>query len=536
MNGQISWYGGLSVLRMKGDAFMGNMEKMIRRLQNGNDVRGAAIAAGKEERTLTPGIVSVIAHGFEKWLAEETGKNASDLRIGIGHDSRLTGEELKNASFRGLLHAQLYDCGLISTPAMFQSTLLPASDFDGAVMLTASHLPFNRNGMKFFTKKGSPSHDEMTAILDRACEVAGKYGEEDKEELIRIRQMPESENKPVCIDMTGIYSGHMKELIRKEVNSADYDHPLAGLHIVVDAGNGAAGFFATDILSPLGADISGSICLEPDGTFPVHIPNPENPDAMAAVSAAVRDAAADLGVIFDCDGDRGAVVFADGTPVNRNSLIALLGVIVSETAPGSTIVTDSVTSDELAVFLENLGLRHFRYRRGYKNVIDKGIELNEEGQRCELAIETSGHGAFKENHFSDDGAYIAVKIICRMARLAAEGRRIESLIEDLKVPAESIEVRFAIKDEDFRKTGEQALADLKPYVGTIPGAGIVEPNYEGIRVAFSGEEVKGWLLLRMSLHDPQLAMNVEADRPGGTDLILSYMEPFFSAHPGIVRS
>ena len=81
---------------------MGNMEKMIRRLQNGNDVRGAAIAAGKEERTLTPGIVSVIAQGFEKWLAEETGKNASDLRIGIGHDSRLTGEELKTGYCTGV--------------------------------------------------------------------------------------------------------------------------------------------------------------------------------------------------------------------------------------------------------------------------------------------------------------------------------------------------------------------------------------------------------------------------------------------------
>ena len=69
-------------------------------------------------------------------------------------------------------------------------------------------------------------------------------------------------------------------------------------------------------------------------------------------------AKADLGVIFDCDGDRGAVVFSDGTEVNRNTLIALLGVIVAEQAPGSTIVTDSVTSDELAVFLtEELGLK-----------------------------------------------------------------------------------------------------------------------------------------------------------------------------------
>ena len=512
------------------------MADMIRRLQNGNDVRGAAIAAGQEKRTLTPGIVTVIAQGFERWLEQETGRAASDLRIGIGHDSRITGEELKNAAFRGILRAQVYDCGLISTPAMFQSALLPDTDFDGAIMLTASHLPFNRNGMKFFTKKGGPGHDEMGDILTKACEAAGQYGAGDEEELIRIVGMPEPAKEPVSCDMAGIYSGHMRDLIKEAVKAADYEHPLSGLHIVVDAGNGAAGFFATDILSPLGADISGSICLEPDGTFPNHIPNPENPDAMAAISGAVLDSGADLGVIFDCDGDRGAVVFADGTPVNRNSLIALLGVIVAEEYPGSTIVTDSVTSDELTEFLEKRGLKHFRYRRGYKNVIDKGVELNEQGSVCELAIETSGHGAFKENHFSDDGAYIAVKIICRMARLASEGKRIESLIGDLELPAESIEIRYAIDAEDYRKAGEETLADLAPFVSSLPGASVVEPNYEGIRISFSGDDVKGWLLLRMSLHDPQMAMNVEADRAGGTNLILSKVEPFFRAHPAIVRS
>ena len=181
-----------------------------------------------------------------------------------------------------------------------------------------------------------------------------------------------------------------------------------------DAGNGAAGFFATQILKPLGADISGSVFLEPDGHFPNYVPNPEDETAMAAAKQATLDAKADLGVIFDCDGDRGAVVFRDGTEVNRNTLIALLSAIVAETSPHSTIVTDSVTSDELAVYIEQkLGMKHLRYKRGYKNVIDKAIELNQNGEIAELAIETSGHGAFKENYFSDDGAYVATKIICK---------------------------------------------------------------------------------------------------------------------------
>jgi phosphomannomutase len=240
---------------------------------------------------------------------------------------------------------------------------------------------------------------------------------------------------------------------------------------------------------------------------------------------------ADLGVIFDCDGDRGAVVFADGTPVNRNTLIALLAAIVRDTAPGSTIVTDSITSDELRAFLEeDLGLKHLRFKRGYKNVINKGIELNAAGEDCELAIETSGHGAFKENYFSDDGAYIAVKIIIRMARMKREGRRIEDLIAGLRYPAESIEVRFHIEEEDFAKCGEEVLAAFEAFARGDARFHIVTPNYEGVRVAFDDEEVKGWLLLRRSLHDPVLPLNIEAQEPGGTRIIMDRISSFIEAH------
>ena len=256
---------------------------------------------------------------------------------------------------------------------------------------------------------------------------------------------------------------------------------------------------------------------------------------MEAAREATLLAGADLGVVFDCDGDRGAVVFSDGTEVNRNTLIAVLACIVAEKAPGSTVVTDSVTSDELAEFLtENLGLKHLRFKRGYKNVIDKGVELNAAGETCELAIETSGHGAFKENHFSDDGAYIALKIICRMAVLMKEGKKIESLIADLKTPAESVEMRLGILPEDFKTAGAALLEDFKAFCEADSRFHIVEPNYEGIRAAFDDEEVKGWMLMRMSLHDPVIPINLEAEKKGGTDIIKERIRPFLEAHADTV--
>ena len=501
-------------------------------LQNGNDVRGAAIATEKEARTLTGSIAEFIAAGFTSFLAERTGKAATDLRIGVGHDSRLTGEAISQATEKGLGEASVYDCGLASTPAMFQSTVLPGSSFDGAIMITASHLPFNRNGMKFFTKDGGLEHDEMTDVLTRAADLAEKYGKEDPEDIVSAELFQLQTGKRESFDIVDLYSEAMRAIIKEEVQSEDHEHPLKGLHIVLDAGNGAAGFFADRILAPLGADTSGSRFLDPDGTFPNHVPNPEDQRAMDAIKEAVLASRADLGVIFDCDGDRGAVVFSDGTEVNRNVLIALLSAIVKDKNPDAVIVTDSVTSDELSEFLEkDLGLRHFRFKRGYKNVINKGIELNWDGENCPLAIETSGHGAFRENYFSDDGAYLSVRIICRLAVMKREGKELSSLIASLKNPAESKERRFSIVDQegdsrDYRQYGTEVLEAFRKFAEAEPLFHVVEPNYEGVRISFDDPELKGWMLLRKSLHDPVMPMNLESEKAGGTDIILQRIQPF----------
>ena len=511
-----------------------DLKQTFMKLKNGNDVRGAALAHGDEKRSLSPGLASFIAYAFAEWLAGKSGKTKEELVIGVGHDSRITAEEIKNGCFRGLADVQVMDCGLITTPAMFQSTVLPASGFDGAIMITASHLPFNRNGMKFFTPEGGIEGKDLEKILIRAAELAGQYGVEDENEILLAKDLPGGAGKVQPFDMVTAYADQMKKTIKEAVNADDYEHPLAGLHIVVDAGNGASGFFAPRILGELGADTAGSAFLEPDGTFPNHVPNPENETAMEAVRQAVLAAKADLGVIFDCDGDRGAVVLADGTEVNRNTLIALLSSIVAEEHPGSTIVTDSVTSDELGVFLtEELGLKHLRFKRGYKNVIGKGVELNAQGEECCLAIETSGHGAFKENYFSDDGAYIAVRIICKMAQMQKSGGSIGSLIEKLGQPAESKEYRYHIKADDFKAYGAKVLEEFRSFCGNEPLFHIVEPNFEGIRISFDDDEVKGWLLLRMSLHDPVMPLNVEAKSAGGCEVIMKRLSGFMDRYDGL---
>ena len=273
---------------------------------------------------------------------------------------------------------------------------------DGAVQITASHHPFNRNGLKFFTRDGGLESEDITALL----------------ELAQNGRVPETiaDGEIKAVDYMTDYSARLRDIIKKEVNAEDYDQPLKGFKIVVDAGNGAGGFYAEKVLSPLGADTNGSRYLEPDGMFPNHVPNPENAEAMKSICEAVLESKADLGVIFDTDVDRGGAVDSSGNEINRNRLVAVASAIALEGNEGGTIVTDSITSDGLKEFIENtLGGKHHRFKRGYKNVINEAIRLNSEGINCPLAIETSGHAAMRENYFLDDGAYLCTKIIIKMA-------------------------------------------------------------------------------------------------------------------------
>lgn len=499
-----------------------SLEKKYLKLQNGSDVRGVALEGIEGEHVnLTPEIACNIAAAFVEYLSEKCGKDKDELTISVGHDSRLSADMLKDGIIKGLVKqgCNPVDCGLASTPSMFMSTVLPELQYDGAIMITASHLPFNRNGMKFFSKEGGLESKEIKIILNKAIQL-----EENG--------IAPCEGKAVYVlDLLAHYSANLRKIISKEIGKSEEEKPLEGMHFVVDASNGAGGFFATQVLEPLGADISGSIYLDPDGTFPNHVPNPENAKAMECIKNATLENHADLGIIFDTDVDRAATVFPSGKEVNKNVIIALLSAIIAQNNPGSTIVTDSVTSDQLHEFLENkLGLKHHRFKRGYRNVINESVRLNKEGTESSLAIETSGHGALKENYFLDDGAYMSVKILCETVRCKQAGRSIEDLLEGLEEPAECKEFRMAIKDEEFKEYGTKVLDEFREFAENDKRFHIVEPNYEGIRIAFHDEEVEGWMLLRMSLHDPIMPMNIECNQEGGVEVILSRIRPFFAGY------
>ena len=517
------------------------------KLQNGSDIRGVAIvdrgqaAAGLPVQmpNLTPDEAADIATGFLAWLTKRNGKKPAEQKLAIGRDPRVTGKKLTD----GLMHGfgpygcRVLDCGLASTPAMFMATVFPEFACDGTIMITASHLPFNRNGFKFFTPEGGLNKQDIKEILEYAADRSLVEGPD--------RVLGEKVNADGFIHRSGEiifpaeeadiitpYSAHLRQLIIDGCGMGD--QPLRNLKITVDAGNGAGGFYARKVLRPLGADISSSQYLDPDGMFMHHAPNPEDREAMASVSMRTLTSQSDLGLIFDTDVDRSAAVDSRGREIARNRIVALAAALVAEHHPGTTVVTDSITSRQLTEFLEHdLGLSHLRFKRGYRNVINKAVELNEAGTDCQLAIETSGHAALKENYFLDDGAYLATLIVIRAAQLKEEGKHIEALLESLQDPADEKEIRIPIVESDFGPYGDQVLADLAAFVvspaGQELGLSLEEPNYEGVRINFPD----GWCLLRKSLHDPILPMNMASDTAGGCAAIEAVMREFLAGYEGL---
>ncbi|CAI0421422.1 unnamed protein product [Linum tenue] len=530
----------------------------IRRLQNGSDVRGVALE-GEKGRTvdLTPPAVEAISESFGEWVVGKgvEGDN-NPVKVSLGRDPRVTGGALSVAVFSGLSRAgcMVYDMGLATTPACFMSTLLPPFAFHASIMMTASHLPYTRNGLKFFTRRGGLRSSEVEEICENA---ARKYSNR----LVKVSTLLNL--PPTRVDFMSVYAQHLREIIMERVNHPfHYDAPLSGFKIIVNAGNGSGGFFTWAVLDKLGADTFGSLHLNPDGMFPNHIPNPEDKTAMAVTRSAVLENSADLGIVFDTDVDRSGVVDSAGNPINGDKLIALMSAIVLREHPGTTIVTDARTSMALSKFITERGGRHCLYRVGYRNVIDKGVQLNKDGIDAHLMMETSGHGALKENYFLDDGAYMVVKIIIEMVRMklggSAEG--IGSLIKELEEPFESMELRMDVQSEpkDAKARAVQAIETFREFVeeGRIEGweldscgdcwvtdgclvdtddttPAAIDAYMYRAKVSDSIQGEIGWVHLRQSIHNPNIAVNLQSMVPGGCQSMIKALRNQFLIASGV---
>ena len=580
---------GGSVMKVQQTA-RAQMLSSFQRASNGFDMRGVVESESTVSSTsldgplLTNDAAFWVGVGFGEYLKKsaDSVENAGSrpiISVGIGRDSRESGTELTRWLAGGLesVGVVAFDVGLCTTPAMYLSCVadkevdnsLESSPwpFSGAISVTASHLPSQWNGFKFFTPK-MPSNigeEGIQAIIDCCAEAKFETLMPVAHDFLRppTSFLP-TYSKFLQKTVVDLLSHHWIAAPVDAGAQSCAEYPLKGLKISVNAGNGAGGFLAAT-LSDLGADTSSSLNLQPDGTFPNHIANPEDKKAIQCTADAVMKGGADIGICLDTDADRVGLVegtdrLTSGRLLNRNCLIALVSKVAlrgsSDAGPVGVIVTDSATSNELSRFIESLGGKHVRYKKGYRYVIEKGRSI----EGCVAAVECSGHGAWRDNGWVDDGCYTAVKLVAELAlmrlehsadlrRKAARGVdstdstklcRLSDLLVGLAEPKESVELRFRVTGgpNKMEEVTQRALAALKAVAASShcnADGGVLESsysweiekvNYEGLRVNFDFsildpvERVRtvrctGWCMLRASLHEPILSMQIESDEKGG---------------------
>lgn len=231
----------------------------IKRLQNGSDVRGVALEGEKGRSVdLTPAAVEAIVESFGEWviraIERDQGRPVEDVRVSLGRDPRLSGSLLSVAVLAGLSRAGcvVFNMGLATTPACFMSTQLLPFSYDASIMvifwqptlntknrkahvhtmvavfscylqMTASHLPYTRNGLKFFTKKGGLTSPEVAEICGQA---ARKYANRSMKVSMMLRTPPEQ------VNFMSAYAKHLRDIIMERVNHpTHYDTPLQGFQV-----------------------------------------------------------------------------------------------------------------------------------------------------------------------------------------------------------------------------------------------------------------------------------------------------------------
>jgi len=381
----------------------------------------------------------------------------------ISHDMRASGPELADAFIAGALTqgASAVDIGLASTDGLWFASghlHLPG------VQLTASHNPSGYNGVKFCLPDAAPITPELMASIKELT-----YAGTEPAAVAGTRRE---------LDLLDAYAAHLHALV-----------DLSGmrrLKVVVDAGNGMAGYTTPAVLGPLNVEIIG-LFTELDGTFPNHPPNPLEPANLVDAQAAVRATGADLALVFDGDADRCFIIDERGEVVSPSVVTALIARAELAREPGATIVVNTITSRAVAEVVEAAGGRVATSAVGHTRM--KAVMAAE---NAVFGGEHSAHYYFRDFWRADTGMLAALHVLALLGR----AQSMSALVGELPAYAASGELNTAVTDPS---------AVMHDVAVALSGRGS-ESWDDGLLV--SGDD--WWVSVRESNTEPLLRLNVEA--------------------------
>ncbi|MBN1762749.1 MAG: phosphomannomutase/phosphoglucomutase [Methanomicrobia archaeon] len=386
-------------------------------------------------------------------------------RIAVGCDTRLSSPQLKDSFINGVCStgSDVLNIGVVTTPAVVFA--VRHYNCDGGVNVTASHNPKEYNGFKLFDNEAMPISYESGIGALRAQFERENYRKGNGTSTTRAIQEDYS-NFIMANTKLGTW-----------------------LSIVIDASNGAAGLYAPEIYRQLGMTVYELNCM-PDGNFPGHAPDPTKAENLLEVQTKVKEVGADLGIVYDGDGDRLAVIDADGNIIESRRIFSLLAQQVLDEKPGAKIVHDALMSDMAIETIKRYGGQAVPCRVGHTYIAQKMKE-----EAAELGGELSGHYYFKEAFFADDAILASLKVA---ALISQGGKRLSELVSDFPEYL-SENIRIPVKESKKFSFIKQLKADLE-------SDGYVLDCLDGVKVVFD----TGWALFRASNTEPRISIAYES--------------------------
>ncbi len=372
---------------------------------------------------ITPDFMLRLGHAVGQVL-RRGGRRPSVL---IGKDTRISGYMIESALEAGFASAgvDVVLTGPLPTPGV--AYLTRALRLDLGVVISASHNPFEDNGIKFFSARGEKLPDEWESDVEAALEQPSRWV--GSTELGRARRLD---------DASGRYVEFCKSTYSSELS-------LRGLSIVVDGANGAAYHVAPDVFHELGAEVT-TIGCRPDG---FNINAGFGATAPQALVDAVKSGGADYGIALDGDGDRVQIVDRDGRLFNGDELLYVLAADrLAQRLPVPGVVGTLMTNLGIELGLRRLGIDVVRTSVGDRYVL---AELLQRGWL--LGGEGSGHLLALDKHTTGDGIVSALMVLQAAMR---SGRSLAELLSDVSLyPQTLINVRLA-PGADWKANGKLA--------------------------------------------------------------------------------
>ncbi|MBA3797517.1 MAG: phosphomannomutase/phosphoglucomutase [Geodermatophilaceae bacterium] len=418
-------------------------------------------------------IRGVVPDDFDEDIARDLGAAFAHLvatpAIVTAHDMRESSVPLSRAFAEGVLSqgVDVVEAGLGSTDMLYFAS--GSLDLPGA-MFTASHNPARYNGIKLCRAGATPIGVDTGLV-----------------EIRRLAEMGPLQPGPrlgraSTKEMLGPYADFLRGLV--DLRS------IRPLRVVVDAGNGMAGYTVPAVLTDLPLTLT-QMYFELDGDFPNHEANPLDPANLVDLQAMVRDVGADVGLAFDGDADRCFVIDERGAPVTPSAVTALVAVRELAKHPGAAVIHNLITSRAVPEIVAEHGGQPVRTRVGHSYIKAEMARTN-----AVFGGEHSAHYYFRDFWRADTGMLAAMHVL---AAIGGQQRPLSDLAAEYERYAASGEINSTVDDP------VASSAAVEKRFAARPGTEI--DRLDGLTVSFPDSS---WFNVRASNTEPLLRLNVEA--------------------------